>query len=316
MKTLDRPVLRLEPRDSPRTVSTGETSLWKISKVVASRDTNHVFGRVDLQEEVRTSRHIIQHRTTRNIPLAHPSRPLMLPVQFPQGDDTGLRDGPDRHARTRPSSYLVPQTLRPERTRHHHRHPPNRSHSRSHDSHRLLMVPRSLRSHTTHTHHSTSDTNNRKPGLRHDQHEANPISSKHRLHANHPRQLLHTRPERQSIRQNHLVSARYLSREHSKWDWGVPLHQHCMPQLHPYRKLVPVPSWKQLYNNTHHSAKQPILLQHHPIDRTFLQTIKISHPSSSAIVLKPTTFPSLRNRLREARRDRSVVGHQEGIEHD
>src|SRR3989454_9384017 len=106
MKTLDRPVLRLEPRDSPRTVSTGETSLRKISKVVASRDTNHVFGRVDLQEEVRTSRHIIQHRTTRNIPLAHPSRPLMLPVQFPQGDDTGLRDGPDRHARTRPSSIL------------------------------------------------------------------------------------------------------------------------------------------------------------------------------------------------------------------
>src|SRR5437016_10704301 len=74
-------------------------------------------------------------------------------------------------------------------------------------------------------------------------------------------------------------------------------------QLHPYRKLVPVPSWKQLYNNTHHSAKQPILLQHHPIDRTFLQTIKISRPSSSAIVLKPTTFPSFRNRLREARRD-------------
>src|SRR3989441_12693070 len=266
MKTLDPPVLRLEPRDSPRTVSTGENSLWKISKAVASRDTNHVFGRFDLQEEVRTSRHIIQRHTTRNIPLAHPSRPLMLPVQFPQGDDTGLRDGPDRHARTRPSSYLVPQTLRPEGTRHHHCHPPARSHSRSHDSHRLLMVPRRIRSHTPHTTHRQRDTNHRKPGLRHDQHEANPISSKHRLHANHPSQLLHTRPERQSIRQNHLVSARYLSREHSKWDWGIPLHQHSMPQLHPYRKLVPVPSWKQLCNNTHHSAKQPILLQHHPID--------------------------------------------------
>src|SRR6266566_3337900 len=48
----------------------------------------------------------------------------------------------------------------------------------------------------------------------------------------------------------------------------------------------------------------------------FLRTTKISHPSTSAIVLKPTTFPSFRNRLREARRDRSVVGYQEGIEHD
>jgi len=237
-----------------------------MSKAVASRDAKRVFGRVGRQEEVRTSRHIIQRHTTRNIPLGHPSRPLMLPVQFPQGDDTGLRDGPDRHARTRPSSYLVPQTLRPEGTRHHHRHPPTRSHSRSHDSHRLLMVPRSLRSHTPHTTHRKRDTNHRKPGLRHDQHEANPISSKHRLYANHPRQLLRTRPERQSIRQNHLVSARYLSREHSKWDWGVPLHQHSMPQLHTHRKLIPVPSWKQLYNNTHHSAKQPILLQHHPLD--------------------------------------------------
>src|SRR5207244_3422721 len=143
------------------------------------------FVKVERQEEVPTSRHIIQRHTTRNIPLAHPSCPLMLPVQFPQGDDTGLRDGPDRHARTRPSSYLVPQTLRPEGTRHHHCHPPTRSHSRSHDSHRLLMVPRSLWSHT---------------------------------------------------------------------------------QLTTNRNLIPDPSWKQLYNNTHHSAKQPILLQHHPID--------------------------------------------------
>jgi len=265
-KTADRLILRPISRDLPGSASTGETPRRKISKVVAPRGTKQVFGRVCRQEEVRTSRHIIQRRTTRNIPLAHPSRPLMLPVQFSQGDDTGLRDGPDRHARTRPSSYLVPQTLRPEGTRHHHCHPPTRSHSRSHDSHRLLMVPRSLWSHTPHTTHRKRDTNHRKPGLRHDQHEANPISSKHRLHANHPRQLLHTRPERQSIRQNHLVSARYLSREHSKWDWGVPLHQHSMPQLHTHRKLIPVPSWKQLYNNTHHSAKQPILLQHHPID--------------------------------------------------
>src|SRR2546421_1716195 len=265
-KTADRLILRSETRDSPGSASTGETPSRKMSKVVAPHDTKRVFGRVGRQEEVRTSRHIIQRHTTRNIPLAHPSRPLMLPVQFPQGDDTGLRDGPDRHARTRPSSYLVPQTLRPEGTGHHHCHPPTRSHSRSHDSHRLLMVPRSLRSHTPHPTHRKRDTNNRKPGLRQHQHEADPISSKHRLHTNHPRQLLHTRPERQSIRQNNLVSARYLSREHSKWDWGVPLHQHSMPQLHTHRKLIPVPSWKQLYNNTHHSAKQPILLQHHPID--------------------------------------------------
>src|SRR6266478_498836 len=202
---VDGSILRLEPIDSPGSVSTGETSHWKISKVVASRVTKRVFGRVDLKEEVRTSGHIIQHHTTRNIPLAHPSRPLMLPVQFPQGDDTGLRDGPDRHARTRESSYLVPQTLRPEGTRHHHRHPPTRSHSRSHDSHRLLMVARRIRSHTPHTTHRQRDTNHRKPGLRHDQHEVNPISSERRLHANHPSKLLHTRPERQPIRQNHLV---------------------------------------------------------------------------------------------------------------
>ncbi len=190
----------------------------------------------------------------------------MLPVQFPQGDDTGLRDGQDRHARTRPADTHAVQTLRSEGTRHHHRHPPTSSHSRSHDSHSLLMVTRRIRSHTPHTTHRKRNTNHRKPGLRHDQHEANPISSKHRLHANHPRQLLHTRPERQPIRQNHLVSARYLSREHSKWDWGIPLHQHCMPQLHPYRKLVPVPSWKQLHNNTHHPAKQPVRLHHNTID--------------------------------------------------
>src|SRR6266566_352245 len=263
---VDSSIPRSETRDSPGSASTGETSLWKISKAVASRDAKRVFGRVDLKEEVRTSRHSIQRHTTRNIPLAHPSRPLMLPVQFPQGDDTGLRDGPDRHARTGPSSYLVPQTLRPEGARHHHRHPPTRSHSRSHDSHSLLMVARSLRSHTPHTTHRKRDTNHRKPGLRPDQHEVNPISSEHRLHANHPSKLLHTRPERQSIRQNHLVSARYLSREHSKWDWGIPLHQYSMPQLHPYRKLVPVPSWKQLHNNTHHSAKQPILLHYHTLD--------------------------------------------------
>ena len=266
MKTLDRPVLRLEPRDSPRTVSTGETSLWKISKVVASRDTNHVFGRVDLQEEVRTSRHIIQHRTTRNIPLAHPSRPLMLPVQFPQGDDTGLRDGPDRHARTRPSSYLVPQTLRPEGTRHHHRHPPTRSHSRSHDSHSLLLVTRSLRSNTPHTPNWQRDTDHRKPRIRHQQHEADSISEKHRLHPNHPRQLLRTRPERQSIRQNHLVSARHYSRGHSKWDWGIPLHQHRMHQLCTHRKLLHLPIRQQLHDNTHHPEKQPVLIHNNTID--------------------------------------------------
>ena len=232
-KTADRLILRPISRDLPGTASTGETPLWKISKAVASRDAERVFGRVDLQEEVRTSRHIIQRHTTRNIPLAHPSRPLMLPVQFPQGDDTGLRDGPDRHARTRPSSYLVPQTLRPEGTRHHHRHPPTRSHSRSHDSHRLLMVTRRIRSHTPHTTHRKRDTNHRKPGLRHDQHEANPISSKHRLHPNHSSKLLCTRPERQPVRQNELVSASHLSRKHSKWYRGIPPHQHSMPHLHP-----------------------------------------------------------------------------------
>jgi len=265
-KTADRLILRPISRDLPGTASTGETPLWKISKAVASRDAERVFGRVDLQEEVRTSRHIIQRHTTRNIPLAHPSRPLMLPVQFPQGDDTGLRDGPDRHARTRPSSYLVPQTLRPEGTRHHHRHPPTSSHSRSHDSHSLLMVPRRIRSHTPHTTHRKRDTNHRKPGLRPDQHEANPISSKHRLHPNHPSKLLRPRPERQPIRQNHLVSARHRSREYIKRDWGIPLHQHSMHQLHAHRQLVPIPGWKQLHNNTHHPEKQPVLLHHNTID--------------------------------------------------
>ncbi len=237
----------------------------------------------------------------------------MLPVQFPQGDDTGLRDGQDRHARTRPSSYLVPQTLRPEGTRHHHRHPPTRSHSRSHDSHRLLMVPRSLRSHTPHTTHRKRDTNHRKPGLRHDQHEADPISSEHRLHANHPSKLLRTRPERQPVRQDHLVSARHRSHEHSKWDRGIPLHQHCMHQLHTRWKLIPVPGWKRLHNNTHHTEKQPILLHHHPIDPHLFSTNKISHPSLSTNTLRPTKSPSLRNRFREAGRNRSVVGHQETL---
>ena len=189
-----------------------------MSKVVAPRDTKRVFGRVGRQEEVRTSRHIIQRHTTRNIPLAHPSRLLMLPVQFPQGDDTGLRDGPDRHARTRPSSYLVPQTLRPEGTRHHHRHPPTRSHSRSHDSHRLLMVTRRIRSHTTRTTNRQRNTNNRKPGIRQHQHEANSILEKYRLHANHPCQLLRTRSERQPVRENHLGGAPHLSRKHSQRD--------------------------------------------------------------------------------------------------
>src|SRR5438046_9759895 len=170
-----------------------------MSKAVASRDAKRVFGRVGRQEEVRTSRHIIQRHTTRNIPLGHPSRPLMFTVQFPQGDDTGLRDGPDRHARTRPSSYLVPQTLRPEGTRHHHRYPPTSSHSRSHDSHSLLMVTRRIRSHTPHTTNRQRDTNHRKPELRLDQHEDNPISSKHRLNSNHTRQLLNTSKERQRI---------------------------------------------------------------------------------------------------------------------
>src|SRR6266700_8323033 len=182
---VDSSIPRSETRDSPGSASTGETSLWKISKAVASRDAKRVFGRVDLKEEVRTSRHSIQRHTTRNIPLAHPSRPLMLPVQFPQGDDTGLRDGPDRHARTGPSSYLVPQTLRPEGARHHHRHPPTRSHSRSHDSHRLLMVPRSIRSHTPHTPSRQRDTHHRKPRLRQHQHEHDTLPEKHRLHPNH-----------------------------------------------------------------------------------------------------------------------------------
>ncbi|HYU55878.1 MAG TPA: hypothetical protein VEL71_06645 [Candidatus Dormibacteraeota bacterium] len=41
--------------------------LWKISKAVASRDAKRVFGRVDLKEEVRTSRHIIQNTIPRGI---------------------------------------------------------------------------------------------------------------------------------------------------------------------------------------------------------------------------------------------------------
>jgi hypothetical protein len=39
MKTVDPPVPRLESQDSPRTVSTSRTSLQKISKAVAPRDT-------------------------------------------------------------------------------------------------------------------------------------------------------------------------------------------------------------------------------------------------------------------------------------
>src|SRR5207244_11463547 len=108
----DRLTLRPVSQDSPGSASTGETPRQKMSKVVASRDTNHVFGRVDLQEEVRTSRHIIQRHTTRNIPLGHPSRPLMLPVQLPQGDDTRLSDGPDTNGRTRPYSHLVQTAAR------------------------------------------------------------------------------------------------------------------------------------------------------------------------------------------------------------
>ena len=128
------------------------------------------------------------------------------------------------------------------------------------------MVSRRIRSHIPRTTQRQRNTNNRKPGLRHDQHEADPIPSKHRLHANHPRQLLRPRPERQPVRQNQLVSASHLSRKHSKWDWGVPPHQHSMPHLHPYRKPVPVPDRKQLHNNTHHTAKQPVLLHHNTID--------------------------------------------------
>jgi hypothetical protein len=43
MKTLDRPVLRLDSRDSPGSVSTGGTHSWEISKVVAPRDANQLF---------------------------------------------------------------------------------------------------------------------------------------------------------------------------------------------------------------------------------------------------------------------------------
>src|SRR5439155_4756440 len=44
-KTVDRSILRLETRDSPRTVSTGETPLLEISKAVAPHDTKVLFGR-------------------------------------------------------------------------------------------------------------------------------------------------------------------------------------------------------------------------------------------------------------------------------
>jgi hypothetical protein len=43
MKTLARPVLRLESRDSPGSASTGRTPSWEISKVVATRDANQLF---------------------------------------------------------------------------------------------------------------------------------------------------------------------------------------------------------------------------------------------------------------------------------
>jgi hypothetical protein len=43
--TVDCPILLPKPRDSPRTASTGETHPQKISKVVAPRDTNQLFGK-------------------------------------------------------------------------------------------------------------------------------------------------------------------------------------------------------------------------------------------------------------------------------
>jgi len=44
MKTLDRPVLRLESRDFPGSASTGRTPSQKISKAVAPRNTRVLFG--------------------------------------------------------------------------------------------------------------------------------------------------------------------------------------------------------------------------------------------------------------------------------
>ena len=190
--------------------------------ILAAQETS--FGRVGSQEQVRTARRVIQRHQTKNIPQTHPSRPSMLPVQYPQGDDTGLRDGPDRHARTRPSSYLVPQTLRPEGTRHHPRNPPTRSHSRSHDSHSLLLVPRSIRSNPPNTTHRPRDIDHRKPRIRQQQHEANSILEKYRLHPNHPSKLLRPRPERQPVRENLLGGAPHLSRKHSQRDRSVPSH--------------------------------------------------------------------------------------------
>ena len=43
-KMLDSAILRLKSRSSPVTVSTGRTPLRKISKAVAPRDANRVFG--------------------------------------------------------------------------------------------------------------------------------------------------------------------------------------------------------------------------------------------------------------------------------
>ena len=45
-KIADRLILRPVSRDSPGSASTGETSLWKISKAVAPRDTDQLFGEV------------------------------------------------------------------------------------------------------------------------------------------------------------------------------------------------------------------------------------------------------------------------------
>ena len=190
---------------------------------------------------------------------------LMLLVRFLRGDDTGLRDRPDRDARLRTVEGHESQTLQPERTRHHTRHPTTRGHSRRYDSHSLHLVNRSLRKHNPRPAYRPRNIDHREPGLRREQHEADPIPQKHWFNPNHSGQLLRSRPERERVRKNHLASTLHTTSKHCQRDRSLPSHQRGMLQLHEYWKLLYVPIREQLHNNPHHSEKQPVLLHNSTI---------------------------------------------------
>jgi hypothetical protein len=190
----------------------------------------------------------------------------MLLVRFLRGDDTGLRDRPDRDARLRTVEGHASQTLQPERTRHHTRHATTRSHSCSHDRHSLHLVNRSLRKHHPRPAHRPRNIDDRKPGLRHEQHEANPIPKKHWFNPDYSCQLLRSRPEWQRVREDQLGGACRLTLKHSERHRSLPSHQRSVHQLHKHWKLLHIPNREQLHNNADHSEKQPVLLHNSAID--------------------------------------------------